>query len=103
MGHHCNKFGEFKSDKYPDLGPDKIVVSFKHPEAWASLEALAEGYREIDPELSEDILERLRAIKIEVYECECRRPVATGLYFYPGCPDCAGTGKPASGSGRGEQ
>ena len=62
MGHHINAAGEFQSDKYPELKPDKIVVSFKHPEAWPALEALADGYEYKDPELAADIRQRLRAI-----------------------------------------
>ena len=63
MGHHIDKNGQFKSDKYPDLPPDKIVVSFKHPEAWPALAALAEGYRRKDPELADDIEARLRSAR----------------------------------------
>lgn len=62
MGHHINAAGEFQSDKYQDLKPDKIVVSFKHPEAWPALEALADGYEYKDPDLAADIRQRLRAI-----------------------------------------
>ena len=62
MGHHINAAGESQSDKYPELKPDKIVVSFKHPEAWPALEALADGYEYKDPELAADIRQRLRAI-----------------------------------------
>lgn len=62
MGHHINAAGEFQSDKYPELKPDKIVVSFKHREAWPALEALADGYEFLDKELAEDIRHRLRAL-----------------------------------------
>ncbi len=62
MGHHIDKQGRFQSDKYPDLAPDKIVVSFKHPQARNALLALATGYAESDPELAEDIRTRLRSL-----------------------------------------
>jgi hypothetical protein len=65
MSHHLID-GKFKSDKYPDLAPDKIVVSFKHAEAWPALAALAEGYDERDPELADDIRTRLQSIKNEI-------------------------------------
>ena len=62
MGHHINKEGQFQSDLYPDLPPDKIIVSFKHQAAQPALAALAESYQEIYPELSADIRTRLRTI-----------------------------------------
>lgn len=65
MGYHIDNEGRFQSDEYPDLGPDKIVVSFKHPEAWPVLRMLALVYEQRDPELSEDILERVKAVEIE--------------------------------------
>lgn len=61
MGHHIDKEGRFQSDKYPDLPPDKIVLSFKDPRARTALYALAECYEAADPELSADIRTRLRA------------------------------------------
>lgn len=63
MGHHIDKNGQFQSDLHPGLPPDKIVVSFKHPETWAALAALAEGYQHRDPELADDIRERLRTCR----------------------------------------
>lgn len=62
MGHHIDTEGRFQSDKYPELGPDKIVVSFRHPEARRALYALADGYRAKDPGFADDILGRLRRI-----------------------------------------
>ena len=62
MGHHIDKEGRFQSDKYPDLPPDKILVNFNDPRAQVALTALAVSYQEVDSELSEDILERLRTI-----------------------------------------
>jgi hypothetical protein len=63
MGHHIDKAGRFQSDRHPDLEPDKIVVSFRHPSAWPALAALAESYQHLDPELSDDIRERLKTCR----------------------------------------
>jgi hypothetical protein len=71
MGHHINKAGQFRSATsveggHPDLPVDKIVVSFKHREAWPALAALAESYESIDPELAADIRTRLASVKQEI-------------------------------------
>ena len=66
MGHHIDDQGRFQSDKYPNLPPDKIIVSFKHPDAWPALAALAEAYQMRDEELAADIRERLRTVRSEV-------------------------------------
>ena len=63
MGHHIDDQGRFQSDKYPDLAPDKIVISFKDPRARHALMALATAYVVADPELAEDISTRLRSIR----------------------------------------
>jgi len=54
MGHHINKTGQFISDKYLNLGANKLVLSFKDKEARIALRV----YAEITPdkELGEDIL-----------------------------------------------
>ena len=62
MGHHIDKEGRFQSDKYPDLPPDKILVSFQDLRARAALVVLAQSYALEDSELSEDILYRLNSI-----------------------------------------
>ena len=62
MGHHINEKGEFQSDKYPDLAPDKIVLSFKDEHARAALEVYAARVFRTDPELTEDIRERIDTI-----------------------------------------
>lgn len=62
MGHHIDAEGRFQSDKYPDLPPDRIVLSFRSPAAWQALAALAEGYGERDPELAADIMARLASL-----------------------------------------
>ena len=59
MGHHINSEGRFQSDKYPDLPPDKIVLSFKDPRARNALIALAADYQTTDPDLSDDIAMRM--------------------------------------------
>ncbi len=60
MGHHIDIEGRFQSDKYPDLPPDKIVLSFKDP---AARMALAEYARfTTDDELGADIDARLETI-----------------------------------------
>ena len=63
MGHHINEKGEFQSDKYPDLPPDKIVISFNDRRAWKGLVLMAEDFRASDPELADDILARFRSIR----------------------------------------
>ena len=57
MGHHINKKGQFQSDKYPDLPPDKIILSFKDEAAKRALAVFASYTK--DKELAHDILERL--------------------------------------------
>lgn len=60
MGHHINNEGQFQSDKYPDLPPDKIILSFKDPHAKEALRRYAELTD--DKVLAEDILIRLKTI-----------------------------------------
>ena len=60
MGHHINKYGQFQSDKYPNLDADKIVLSFKDPIAEPALLLYANLTQ--DEDLAEDIRERLRTI-----------------------------------------
>ncbi len=62
MGHHIDEHGRFQSDKYPELAPDKIIVSFKDPRAHHALLELADGYQSTDPEFSDDIRTRLKSI-----------------------------------------
>ena len=63
MGHHINSDGQFQSDKYPDLHPDKIILSFKDPEAADALRIFAETTA--NTELGEDIMERLRTVIVK--------------------------------------
>ena len=60
MGHHINSAGQFQSDKYPDLAPDKFILSFKDPVAREALKLYAENAE--DKELAEDILARIQSI-----------------------------------------
>lgn len=60
MGHHIDSQGRFQSDKYPELGPDKIVLSFKDPIARYVLKIYADFPG--DDEFSQDIRARLESI-----------------------------------------
>ena len=62
MGHHINSEGQFHTDKYPDLAPDKIVLSFKDLDARYVLAYYAWVHKDHDPELCEDISKRLKTI-----------------------------------------
>lgn len=57
MGHLINKNGQFQSDKYPELKPDKIILSFKDKAARKALHEYIKYSK--DQELSEDIEKRL--------------------------------------------
>ncbi len=57
MGHHINEQGQFQSDKYPDLPPNKIILSFKENEARLALRIYA-GITK-DNELGDDIIQVL--------------------------------------------
>lgn len=57
MGHHIDSRGRFQSDKYPELPPDKIILSFKDGAARDALASFAK--RTEDRELGEDILTRV--------------------------------------------
>jgi len=63
MSHHINKQGQFQSDKYPELAPDKIMLSFKDKAAQIALIMFADNTSDI--ELAEDILTRIKSIKTE--------------------------------------
>jgi len=65
MGHHITEEGRFLSDKYPEIGPDKILLSFKDPEAKRALMILAEDYDKKDADLSDDIRTRLKSLEEE--------------------------------------
>jgi len=58
MGHHINEKGEFQSDKYPELEPDKFLLNFKDPVARDAIRLYAE--KTDNKELSEDLLKRLK-------------------------------------------
>lgn len=59
MGHHINAIGQFQSDKYPDLAPDKIIISFKDKRTHKGLRQIANDYKGTDSELADDINFRL--------------------------------------------
>ena len=63
MGHHINEKGQFQSDKFPELAPDKIVLSFKDPVAREALMQFAG--RTKDMRLGADILLRCMTITEE--------------------------------------
>ena len=63
MGHHIDFWGQFQSDKYPNLPPDKIVLSFKDPNARKPLILYSQMCYVDDKELSLDIMERLNTIE----------------------------------------
>ena len=57
MGHHINAIGQFQSDKFPEIGVDNIVLSFKDVHARSALALYAQ--RTDDRELGADIKQRL--------------------------------------------
>lgn len=65
MGHHINAKGQFQSDKYTDLAPDKIVLSFKDPAAKKPLILYCQMCWGQDEELARDIMERLGSMEKE--------------------------------------
>ena len=62
MGNHIDSQGRFKSDKYPDLEPDKLLLSFNDPLTRRALRTLVVDYWEVDPDFARDIQERLQTI-----------------------------------------
>ena len=62
MGHHINEKGEFQSDKHPDLPPDRIRVNLANPRSERAMRVLAQDYSGKDPELANDLLDRLDAL-----------------------------------------
>ena len=63
MGHHIDSEGRFQSDKYPDLPPDKFVLSLKDPEARAALTTYVTLCK--DRELASDLIQRMRVLRFE--------------------------------------
>lgn len=62
MGHHIDYKGRFQSDKYPDLPPDKIILSFHDPVAQSTLRYFALFAQ--DRELARDISQRLDTLGV---------------------------------------
>ncbi len=65
MGHHLDSEGRFQSDKYPELSPDKIILSFHDQLARQSLRYYAK-YTD-DKELADDIL--CRVGELDAMDC----------------------------------
>lgn len=60
MGHHIDEQGRFQSDKYPGLGPDKVVISLKDPLTRTGLMKIALAHIDHgDRGFGDDLLERL--------------------------------------------
>lgn len=74
-GKYAQKFEELRMEAIANgfddpcsrmvLGEGLIPVSFNHPEAWAALALLAEGYSTRDPGLSDDIWTALKTAQRE--------------------------------------
>ncbi len=65
-GHtHIDTEGRFQSDKYPNLKPDLIAVSFQDPLARQALASLALAYNAKDHQLASDIRTRLASVITE--------------------------------------
>lgn len=64
MGHHIDSKGRFQSDKYPDLPPDKFVLSLTDPEARAALTTYVTVCK--DRELAADLIQRMRVLRFAV-------------------------------------
>lgn len=64
MCRHLNALGQFQSDRYPDMHPDEIVLSFRDPAAMEALHAFAELTE--DDDLAVAIVKRLDAIAEEL-------------------------------------
>ena len=60
MGHHIDKDCRFRSDKFPDLDPDYIALSFKDEAARQALSVFCQ--HTTDKELADDILKRIETI-----------------------------------------
>ena len=61
MGKYLNHQGQFQSDKYPDLPPDKVILSFKDPAARTALRVYAA--ETADKAFAEDIITRIESIE----------------------------------------
>ena len=60
MGKHIDKEGRFRSDKFPDLDPDYVALSFKDAAARQALAVFCQHTK--DQELADDILKRIETI-----------------------------------------
>ncbi len=73
MGHHIDAEGRFQSDKYPELPPDKVVISLKDPRTWAGLRVIAVQYQDGEKEFGDDLLGRINSL---IQANEASRPSA---------------------------
>jgi hypothetical protein len=62
MGHHIDAEGRFQSDKYPALGPDKVVISLKDPRTHTGLLLIANNYKNKDAEFADDLSRRVHEL-----------------------------------------
>lgn len=85
MGRYINDEGQFQSGKYPNLAPDKIVLSFDDPAAKPVLMAYTFVAAEQNMELCEDIQTRL-ADKT-AYPLQWSRWVSAAKAFADVCND----------------
>jgi hypothetical protein len=59
-GKHLNEQGQFQSDRFPSIGPDKLVLSFHDPEARHALTTFA--HATANRALAYDIMWRMEQI-----------------------------------------
>jgi len=62
VGHHIDSEGRFQSDKYPDLPPDKVVISLKDPRSWPGMRMIAAAYSDEDYEFAGDLFIRIDSL-----------------------------------------
>lgn len=79
MGHHINYFGQFQSDKHPDLKPDHIILDFDDPAAKRALAVYASCSD--DHELADDIVTRLDSLDDDSFSAEGKPPVGRKARF----------------------
>lgn len=59
MGHHIDEEGRFKSDKHPELAPDKVIIDLTDPKVWEGMLIVARSYQDHDEEFADDLELRL--------------------------------------------
>jgi hypothetical protein len=65
VGHHIDDKGRFQSDKYPDLPPDKVILSFSDPAAIYALKNYAWHVHSYggDTEFADDLIARIKTVE----------------------------------------